>query len=305
MRAGTVRTMRLPRCFVLGLVAAHYNADALAPFVVVSLARSGTTWLMSLLNQHPRIHARSEMLLHSKTAAESEHLLAAFDVPGPRPHRRPRPHLPPPKKKHQVFVRESPRKAVGFKFFDGQGGESLDAAAPSGIAAWLRANGAKVVVLERQGLARLVSQVKHRQAIKNFDALEADGKIAAASERFKCGDAACVDRARARRVTLNASDAARRLEAQFDEWAGLLAWTRAYKFADVQYHTYRDLSRDAACEMNRIYAFLGVGAFAANGTTTTLKMGGATPRADIQNADEVAAALRGTRWEGEVDRRYA
>ena len=33
--------------------------------------------------------------------------------------------------------------------------------------------------------------------------------------------------------------------------------------------------------------------------------GGATPRADIQNADEVAAALRGTRWEGEVDRRYA
>lgn len=258
-------------------------ASALPPFVVLSLARSGTTWLMSLLNDHPRIRAQSEILLKSRSAAESSHVLAALEA----------------------SVLKSPRKAVGFKFFEGQGAESLGAggggASGGAIGGWLRSQGARVVVLERQGLARFVSQIKHKQAIRNFARLEAGGQIASASEKFKCSEADCVDRARARMITLNATTVVQRLEAQFHEWDEILAWTRKYVFADVQYHTYRDLVADTACEMGRIFSFLGVGAHAAN-ATTTLKMGGPTPRDDLRNADEVAAALVGSRWEGEVDR---
>lgn len=132
-----------------------------------------------------------------------------------------------------------------------------------------------------------------------------EGALADRSERFKCHSAACVDRSRQRKVWVNASTVVQQLDAELADWTGILQWTRRYTFADVQYHTYRDLSRDPLCEVKRIFSFLGVRRFLVASNETTLKMGAPTPRLDIDNADEVAAALRGTRWEGEVDRKFA
>lgn len=54
----------------------------------------------------------------------------------------------------------------GFKLLDGQGGENLrSSATDSPLSSWLARHRFRVVVLEREGLARLVSQLKHSQAI--------------------------------------------------------------------------------------------------------------------------------------------
>lgn len=54
------------------------------------------------------------------------------------------------------------------------------------------------------------------------------------------------------------------------------------------------------CAARRIFAFLGVSSYAVS-VNATLKMGAATPRGDLANADDVAAALAASRWAGEVD----
>ena len=270
---------------LVAVAAALGRAWALPPFVVLSEARSGTTWLLSLLNQHPKVRAKSEILYTAKDSAEVDAKLEAF----------------------ARAAKRTPRNvATGFKFFDGEGGEHLDGRRMDrGISAWLSRQNARVVVLERQGLARFVSAQKHSQAVRNSADILETGLIERKSENFKCETTDCVDRARKRRIWINATTVVDRLDRESDRWSSIIAWTRRYRFADVQYHAYSDLSRDPFCEMKRIFAFLGVPHLRrAEMGNTTLKMGSATPRLDIANADAVEAALRGSRWEGELDRRF-
>ena len=277
--------MRAARAVVaLALVT---TAQALLPFVVLSKRRSGTTWFLELLNQHPQVRAEGEILLRERTAAEAMARLKAF-------------------------MRErrdgAGGVAAGFKLLvddDGGRGWHLLAGDNGTLAEWLVKRRFKLLVLEREGLARLVSNRKHKNAIQNFDTLLTAGTIASKSEKFKCASADCVDRARARGVTLDASRVAGDLDSEHDDWTRLLAWVRGYAFADVQYHTYGDLSEDPVCEMKRAFSFLGVPRVRVSTNETVLKMGAATPRLDVTNAVEIEAALKGTRWDGELDRRFA
>ena len=272
----------IPAFAVLASVAL---AEALPPFVVLSKARSGTTWFLELLRQHPQVRVEGEILFGASTSAEATARLEAFG----REKRRGAAHV-----------------AVGFKLLDSQGGEALrDGAGNGTVAAWLERRRAKLLVLEREGLARLVSMRKHEAAVRDFDALLAAGALRSKNEKYKCFSADCVDRARARAVTLDASRVVRDLDREYDAWTQLLAWVRRYTFADVQYHAYRDLSRDPKCEMTRVFSFLGVPRFRVAANESTLKMGAAMPRLDVANAADVEAALAGTRWDGELDRRFA
>ena len=97
------------------------------------------------MNQHPEVHVQNEILLHVKEPAEALARLKQF-----------------------LGERRGGEKAVanGFKLLDGQGGENLrSSATDSPLSSWLARHRFRVVVLEREGLARLVSQLKHSQAI--------------------------------------------------------------------------------------------------------------------------------------------
>ena len=65
--------------------------------------------------------------------------------------------------------------------------------------------------------------------------------------------------------------------------------------------TYDTLARDPQSVVADLFRFLGLEPIAVN-TTQTVKMGAAVMRDSLENADEVAVALRGTRYEGQVDR---
>ena len=207
--------MRAARAFVaLALVT---TAQALLPFVVLSKRRSGTTWFLELLNQHPQVRAEGEILLRERTAAEAMARLKAF-------------------------MRErrdgAGGVAAGFKLLvddDGGRGWHLLAGDNGTLAEWLVKRRFKLLVLEREGLARLVSMRKHDAAVRDFDALLAAGALHSKNEKYKCFSADCVDRARARAVTLDASRVVRDLDREYDAWTQLLAWVRRYTFADVQY----------------------------------------------------------------------
>ena len=94
---------------------------------------------------------------------------------------------------------------------------------------------------------------------------------------------------------------AARLDAQERRFARTIAWGRGLPPSRVAFYAYRDLSSSPACAARRIFAFLGVGGPLSVAVNATLKMGSSTPRGDLANADEVALALRGGRWDGEVD----
>ena len=68
-------------------------------------------------------------------------------------------------------------RARGFKWFDGQGGASVasENAALGNLSAWRAAHAAKLIVLERQGLAKLVSdRLKHLSSQRGVDAVLRD-----------------------------------------------------------------------------------------------------------------------------------
>ena len=83
-------------------------------FVIFSRARSGTTWLISMLNGHPEISCDGELLLKVKTDAALKQFYAAFDRSG-RLH-------------EGTKAREASKRRIGaqgFKWFHYQGGIHL------------------------------------------------------------------------------------------------------------------------------------------------------------------------------------
>ena len=143
------------------------EAAGVQNFVIFSRARSGTTWLISMLNGHPEISCDGELLLKVKTDAALKQFYAAFDRSG-RLH-------------EGTKAREASKRRIGaqgFKWFHYQAGielfepyynwnlDNASRARNEGRAqewaAWLQRNHFKVVVFEREDrLARMVSEAKH------------------------------------------------------------------------------------------------------------------------------------------------
>ena len=141
-------------------------------------------------------------------------------------------------------------RARGFKWFDGQGGASVasENAALGNLSAWRAAHAAKLIVLERQGLAKLVSdRLKHLSSQRGVDAVPTHCR------------GACAARVSAQRVTLDAGALETQLDAGVRRFSALLNWARAAAaFDDILYIAYGDLVADPERELRRAYRFLGV-----------------------------------------------
>eukprot|EP00908_Phaeocystis_cordata_P007961 Transcript_18632.p1 GENE.Transcript_18632~~Transcript_18632.p1 ORF type:complete len:288 (+),score=72.63 Transcript_18632:67-930(+) len=136
-------------------------------FVIFSRARSGTTWLIAMLNGHPELSCDGELLLGVKDDTGLRKFYQDFDRTG-------RLHT-------GIKGREQNKKTIkaqGFKWFHYQGGIHLfqpyynwnidnvtraaDTERAEEWARWLLKNQFKVVVFEREDrLARMVSEAKH------------------------------------------------------------------------------------------------------------------------------------------------
>ncbi|CAH0372553.1 unnamed protein product [Pelagomonas calceolata] len=264
------------------------SSGAVQLFVVVSAPRSGTEWLRLMLAGHPRVCCDGEVLLRLGRRAQRpggldiRRALDAF-ARGAAPEYddvlRP--------------CRKPGARARGFKWFDGQGGASVasENAALGNLSAWRAAHAAKLIVLERQGLAKLVSdRLKHLSSQRGVDAVPTH-----------CRDASCAARVSAQRVTLDAGALETQLDAGVRRFSALLNWARAAAaFDDILYIAYGDLVADPERELRRAYRFLGVDeAWQANASVLTKSV--SRPLAEVvANYGEVRAALLRTKWAGEV-----
>ena len=281
--------INMMRALGLLVVLAAASDDTL--FVMVSAPRSGTEWLRSMLNDHPEICCDGEPLLRlgrvtlaesagARAAALADTLEAAAANAGDAAGA-----LKPCKKR---------ARARGFKWFDGQGGARVDApdALLATLTRWVRTHRVKFIVLERQGLAKHVSdKLKHRSS-----------QLGTRAVPTHCRDAACSSRVNAQRIALR-GDVAGELDAAVASFGAYLAWARAtVPFDDLLYVRYRDLAADPDREMRRVYDFLKVDRSHATNASLLVKSV-TTPLADmIENWGEVKAQLEAGGWADEVMR---
>jgi len=264
------------------------EAAGVQNFVIFSRARSGTTWLISMLNGHPEISCDGELLLQVRTDAALAQFYEAFDGSG-RLH-------------EGTKAREQSKRRIGaqgFKWFHYQAGIelfepyynwNLDNASRARNedraqewAAWLQRNHFKVVVFEREDrLARMVSEAKHNML-----------------KDYMCSTEKCVDEHRKKKVHLKPEHL--KLKLRDDEEIGTrtVGWLNTHGFNGSQktFLTYRELVKDPEAQVNHLYRFLGVDQKQPVRVNATMKMDTASRLADeIENLQEVEEALRGTSY---------
>jgi hypothetical protein len=178
-------------------------------FVVISKARSGSDFLLSLLNSHPDVCAVDEMLIATPHDKLGAYLTAVSDEFGRSADPLPRMHQKCFDTRRAWASKRrggrSTTSAVGFKFFSGQCGvqttewpikkETLSNETAL-FRSWLRAGRVKLLLLEREGLDALVSNaIKHIGHKDSPD--EKSTKVAT-----HCFDAACVSQVSELRIRL-------------------------------------------------------------------------------------------------------
>ena len=199
------------------------EAAGVQNFVIFSRARSGTTWLISMLNGHPEISCDGELLLQVKTDAALAQFYEAFDGSG-RLH-------------EGTKAREQSKRRIGaqgFKWFHYQAGIelsepyynwNLDNASRARNedraqewAAWLQRNHFKVVVFEREDrLARMVSEAKHNML-----------------KDYMCSTEKCVDEHRKKKVYLKPEHLKLKLRDDEEIGTSTVGWLNRHGFDGSQ-----------------------------------------------------------------------
>jgi hypothetical protein len=199
------------------------EAAGVQNFVIFSRARSGTTWLISMLNGHPEISCDGELLLKVKTDGALTQFYEAFDRSG-RLH-------------EGTKAREQSKRRVGaqgFKWFHYQAGIelfepyynwNLDNASRARYedraqewAAWLQRNHFKVVVFEREDrLARMVSEAKHNML-----------------KDYMCATEKCVDEHRKKKVYLKPEHLKLKLRDDEEIGTSTVGWLNQHGFNGSQ-----------------------------------------------------------------------
>ena len=266
------------------------KGDAATLFVMVSMPRSGTEWLRSMLNDHPEICCDGEPLLRlgrltagASGAAQGAALGRVLDAVAE--NRRDADGVLKPCKKRRALAR-------GFKWFDGQGGVATAPGNPllGNFTTWVSTHRARFIVLERQGLAKLVSdRLKHLSS-----------RLGVRAVPTHCRDEKCSEKVSSQRVVLS-GDVASDLDAAVDEFSSFLGWARrTVPYDDLLYMRYRDLVDDPDREMQRVYAFLGVDRDHATNASLLLKSVTTPLSAMIENYEDVKPQLRKGGWGREI-----
>ena len=117
---------------------------------------------------------------------------------------------------------------------------------------------------------------------------------------YACADRACTDELAKQKINVSTSQMLQWLKNTEHYWSNMRRFARDVG-VEQRVVTYDTLARDPQSVVADLFRFLGLEPIAVN-TTQTVKMGAAVMRDSLENADEVAVALRGTRYEGQVDR---
>ena len=168
------------------------------------------------------------------------------------------------------------RACIGFKWFSGQGGaraapdydqplkgkhsqkgrenEAKRKQTTRLFVDWIRTHRVKLLLLERQGLSKLVSH-----AIKHIGS-KANATAPSSKVRTHCFSAQCTNQVSGLRLRLydfieykESASVAAYMDAQMEKWSETMAWVRKVApFQNIMYLRYRDLSADPQCEMNKV-----------------------------------------------------
>jgi len=209
--------------------------------------------------------------------------------------------------------RPNASRAIGFKLMEGRDTPvripimQLDRAFPKArpsssgmhrLVAWLRLHRARLILLEREGLALYISEL----ALQRKEVL--NGSI-----NGHIGVAHCVSDTCARlisdriRLTIDPLEALKALDTRQRRWDVYLSWARKALPSDQLLHVqYDDLRAEPLAEMNRIFRFLGVPPRDLTWHAPYHMVKTQRHKLDevITNANEVRATFAGTRWEREL-----
>lgn len=260
-----------------GLLGPVAEAD-LGRFAVVSSPRSGTTWLVDLLNSHPQIACFSEIFLHDhfgnmphggRQDAPTWDSFSTLRLPGLGPRKRLQLYFE--YLDREIYSNRHGAPAVGFKLMYSHAERGF------GIPAYLK--------LARVSLVHLVRE-NHLDVLLSEETLRAR----------KYHHAAPGAEVPVVQVELEAATLAHRL-ARFE--AAIDAGRADFKTLGTPWLevTYEELLEDPA-KINRILEFLGVERCAESLTSQFKKLNPTDHRQTIANYDEVRKALRTTRFAG-------
>lgn len=280
----------------------------IAPFVVLSQARSGSTWLNSMLNSHPNILAFGEYLSSwagkyvdgDGLVCKPEERLAKWDNVSNWKECTEWKYAD--KQRWVDAAKSGERVAAGFKWFNNHGGWDLDWARhqkscptdgcqvckePTPFMNWLHEKKVKIILLEREAsLPHFISEMKQH----TYDT-------------YRCTDQECADHVAKQKVKVDIAQMHRWFNFTTDYWNSMKRFARSSS-NERQFFTYDELCDRPHDIVNDLFRFLGLQPWRVN-TSQTIKMGASVMRDSIENADEVAAVLKGTVFEGQVDEHFS
>jgi hypothetical protein len=298
----------------------YMNSALVKKFVVISKARCGTTWLATMMNSHPGALMYSEFLSENQGGPKFKNdglqcspefrlkLLqdgktlytdSNWDDKGD----------PQTKITNWFKAAEKGATAIGFKFFNEQGGIDLGYTqgednplhnAPDGgnllrqylktekcfttcrtcsgphiLANWIKRVNAKVIILERRAsVAHILSQMIHSN-----------------SDEFKCDDAKCAENAAQRQLYVDVHKMNKTLRADETYWNNIGPVVKATG-AEVLTMPYRQLCQDPKTNMDKIFKFIGIDTFEGLLVNGTEKMNTKTLRRTIKNDLDVEQLLK-------------
>jgi len=249
------------------------------PFVVFTTPRSGSSWLIDLLDSHPRIAAYAELfIVRDRTPPDyGSRDVPRFEATLDELRGNGRATLLARRMRYlsRLFDRRPGVRAVGFKLM------YLQASAHTGLVPYLAARRARVVHLVR---ANALEQIVSYEAA-----------VARNLFRARRGDAVPEVT-----VRLDAPALPARLENMESEVVHARRTLARYRLPALEI-VYERLAEATEGELARVVSFLGVEP--VNWQTASPLVGASrVPRAElIENIDEVAAALAGTRFAWMLD----
>jgi len=245
------------------------------PFVVFTTPRSGSSWLIDLLDSHPRVAAHAELFLVGDRTPPD---YGSRDVPRfgatldeSRRYGRPTLLVRRVRYLNRLFDRRPGVQAVGFKLM------YLQASAHTGIVPYLAARRARVVHLVR---ANALDQIVSYEA-------------ALARNVFRARRGDVVPEVT---VRLDAPALPARLERMESEVADARRTVARYRLPALEV-VYEDLADTTGDELTRVVSFLDVEPTAWQAESSLVGANHATRAELIENLSEVRTALAGTRYE--------
>mmetsp|Transcript_15074 Transcript_15074/g.46832 ORF Transcript_15074/g.46832 Transcript_15074/m.46832 type:complete len:319 (+) Transcript_15074:74-1030(+) len=251
-------------------------------FLVYQIARSGSDWLLSLLNNHTDICIPCGPNFKDFGLKTDMHTLVggnAFEFRARDPKYDVGAHFS--LNAHKRLAEYKPGEGAsvaGWKSGLFLKPSHAKAAHMNAFMRWIRAHQVKIIVLRRDTLGRVVS--------------------GAYNNTVHCKTDACVKANNHRTVHLNPSNTLAKLKTSEKMYDTVEAWCQSEVPKLTHLVSYDDLSANTQDRMDEIFKFLGV---KKHVVASAMRKAGGSLKKTISNLNEIRAALKGTRWFKEIE----